>query len=154
MSNFVHVHAESIKTNHEILGVPDCKIPPVDVRDIGEAAAALLGGDHDDDYQRDYHKSYIECCGPEVLNHTEIAEELSKGVGRTISYPASPNLDDWCEVTDNPIMLELYKYMADENNPGNLPFDPEAFAKVLGRLPTSLSQWAKENRVLFGGKLD
>lgn len=153
MSNFAHVHADAIRTQDELLAVPDCQIPSVDVRDMGEAAAALLGGDHDEHYARDYHKSYIECCGPDRHTHAEIAVELSAGIGRTISYPSAPNLDEWCAQTANPILLELYQYMANEQaNPGHVPFDPDRFAAVLGRLPTPLRQWAADHKQAFGGE--
>lgn len=154
MSNFSHIHAESINTKHELLAVPDCTLPPVDTRDIGEAAAALLGGDHDENYQQKYHRTFVECCGPRVYNtHAEIAEEISAGVGRTISYPGSPALDKWAnENRDNAIMLELYKYLADENSPGEIPSNSDQFAAILGREPTTLQEWTEDHRVLLGGK--
>ena len=121
----------------------------------------LLGGDHDDNYASNYHKKYIECCGPQLHTHAEIAAELSAGIGRTISFPNSPptKLSEWCEQTDklNPFMLELYKYMAAAEEQSNttgggvLPFDPEAFATVLGRQPTQLRQWAADHKHVFGG---
>jgi len=146
MSNFSHVHLTRIKEEHELLAVPDCKIPAVDVRDIGEAAAALLGGDFDDNYI--YHKAHIECCGPDLLSHADIARELSAGLGRTITYPYSPDLEEWCETVENPIMLELYKYMAEKASPG-LPFEPGKFGEVLGREPTTLRQWAEDHKDVF-----
>jgi uncharacterized protein YbjT (DUF2867 family) len=146
MSNFATVHLANIREKNEILAVPDCRIPAIDVRDIGEAAAALLGGNHDENYI--YHKEFIECCGPTVQSHGEIAAELGAGLGRTITYPDSPNLQEWCKSMKHPVMLELFKYMADESTPG-LPFDPERFARVLGRPPTSIRSWAEDNKDVF-----
>lgn len=147
MSNFAHVHGESIRTNKSLLPVPDCHIPPVDVRDIGEAAAALLGGDHDDDYVSNYNQAFVECCGPELLSHSEIADELSAGVGASIVYPKdTPPLSEWS--SDNPILSELYHYMAGGDGK-HIPFDPEPFAKILGRPPTTLQEWATERKNAF-----
>lgn len=146
MSNFSHVHLARIQQENRLLAVPDCNIPPVDVRDIGEAAAALLGGNFDNNYI--YNRDHIECCGPALLSHVDIARQLSAGVGRTITYPNSPNLEEWCETVDNPIMLELYKYMAEKSSPG-LPFEPTKFGEVLGRKPTSLRQWAQDHKDVF-----
>jgi len=148
MSNFSQFHADSINTRHELLAVPECKIAPVNAGDIGEAAANLLVLD---DYL-EFHRSVIDCCGPELYNHKEMAEELGAGIGRTIRYSRSPTLEDWLEKTDHPFLKEPYMYLADQSNPGKLPFDPDVFADVLGRPPTTLRQWAYDNRVLFGGK--
>jgi uncharacterized protein YbjT (DUF2867 family) len=147
MSNFAHVHLSSIKEHDSMLAVPDCQIPTVDVRDIGEAAAALLLVG-DEEYQQ-YHGKHIECCGPNLLSHAEIAAELGAGLGRTINYPSdAPGVDEWSENETNPIMLELYKYMAGAKSSG-VPFDPTTFAKVLGRQPTSLRQWASDHKDVF-----
>jgi uncharacterized protein YbjT (DUF2867 family) len=146
MSNFAHVHLSSVKEHNRILAVPDCQIPPVDVRDIGQAAAALL---LDDGEEYKYHGQHIECCGPDHLSHADIAKELGAGLGRTITYPSdAPGVDEWSENETNPIMLELYKYMAAESSPG-VPFDPATFAKVLGRKPTSLWRWARDHKDVF-----
>ena len=159
MSNFAQFHAGSINTEHALLAVPDCKLAPVDASDIGEAAANLLTLDDSDKYQREYHKSFIECCGSDIYSHEEIAKELSAGIGRTIGYPtSSPKLSEWLideATTDDVdvIMRELYSYLADEVSPGHQPCDPDAtFESILGRPLTTLRQWAYNNRVLFGGK--
>jgi uncharacterized protein YbjT (DUF2867 family) len=80
MSNFAHIHLSSIREKNQLLGTPDCRIPPVDVRDIGEAAASLLGENDGNAYA--YHKQFIECCGPVLQNHNEIAMQLGAGLGR------------------------------------------------------------------------
>ena len=153
MSNFAHIHLSSIRENNELLGVPDCRIPTVDVRDIGEASAALLGEADGNAYA--YHKQFIECCGPTVLdNHSEIATQLSAGLGRVITYPNSPDLNKWCKMTQNPILLELYKYMADESA-GGIPFYPDGSLQfsdeilrhlARGQQPTDICLLSPQNR--------
>lgn len=142
MNNFVHVHGNSIRSRQELLAVPDCHIPLVDVTDIGEAAAALLVGDHDEDYAAHYDQRFIECCGPQHLSHSEIAQELSAGIGISIHYP----LNDW--TNDNLILAELYKVMANDNGQ-RLPSDPEPLTNILRRPLITLQQWAKENKHTF-----
>lgn len=144
MSNFAHVHGESIRSKERsMVSLPECYIPPVDVRDIGEAAAALLGGDHDDDYSNNYNQQFVECCGPELWSHQEMAAELSAGLGGDpISFtPAEPS--EWS--SENPVLSELYQYMP-KGEGKQIPFDPEPFAKVLGRPLTTLREWALQTR--------
>jgi uncharacterized protein YbjT (DUF2867 family) len=148
MSNLAHVHGASIRTHKTLLSLPDCFVPPVDVRDIGEAAAALLGGDHDDQYATAYNQTFVECCGPQLLSHGEMAAELSAGVGVSIHYPNdAPTIENWSG-SDNPILSELYHYMASGDGK-RLPFDPEPFAQVLGRSPTTLREWASDQKQAF-----
>ena len=144
MGNYAHVHGESIRNNKSMVPVPDCFLPPVDVRDIGEAAGALLGGDHDDNYS-EYNQTFVECCGPQLLSHGEIAKELSAGAGVPIDY-TPVELGDWR--SENPIMSELYHYMS-QGEGKNVPYDPEPFAKILGRPLTTLQEWAEENKQAF-----
>ena len=145
MSNFGHVHAASIQTNQSLLPVPDCFIPPVDVEDIGEAAAALLGGDHEETYVTDYKHAFVECCGPELLSHGDIAAKLSAGLETSIDY--SPlEVKDWS--SENPVMSELYHYMA-QGDGKQLPFDPQPFTKIIGRPLTTLTEWAAYNKQAF-----
>jgi uncharacterized protein YbjT (DUF2867 family) len=159
MDNFARVpHVTSIMERDELLSVPDCKIPPVDVRDIGEAAANLLGMDDatyhgttaDDGRSRSYDQSFVECCGPDNLSHSQIAERLGAGLGRTIRYgvESSPSSSPEGWSVGNPIVDELYRYMADGTG-DNVPYDPEPFARLLGRSPTPLEEWAASHRRLF-----
>jgi len=57
----------------------DSKISAVDVRDIAAVAAAALTGDGHDG-------SIYDLTGPEALTHAEMAEKLSKALGRPIHF--------------------------------------------------------------------
>lgn len=146
MANFLH-QAATIKEKNELIPCPDVLLPPIDTRDIGEAAAALVGGDHDDGRRFKFHKEFIECCGPQVLSHAQIAAELSIVLGRTINYPTPLDLDTFCE-GKNPIVVELFRYMTDKEASG-VPSDPTKLTAVLGRSPTTLRQWAQEHKAAF-----
>lgn len=152
VDNVAHVHGANIAERDELAAVPDCKIPLVNVQDIGEAAARLLEMDDKTYAGGGYDRSFVECCGPDNLSHSQIADRLSVGLGRTIRYAASytaPSLQEW--EAGNPIVDELYRYMADDTASG-VPYDPEPFARILGRFPTSLEQWAASNKSLFEKK--
>lgn len=146
MSNFSHVHGASMLEKQQLLAVPDCWIPPVDVRDIGAAAAALLEADTKDYLLNNYNHSFIECCGPELLSHRDIAAQLSAGLNVAIEYPKAPSLGEW--KSDNPVLSELYQYMA-QGDGKQLPFDPKPFEKLLGRPLTTLKEWAAEHHHAF-----
>ena len=56
----------------------NAEISVVDVRDIAASAAALTGPGHEG--------RIYTLTGPEALSHGEMAEKLSKALGRPISY--------------------------------------------------------------------
>ena len=147
MANILHGHAASIKATGEMTPCPDFTVPPIDTRDIGEAAAALVGGDHDSDGQYAFQGEFVECCGPELLSQGDIARELSEGLGSKVTFPAPVDLDAWCE-GNNPVFIELVRFMIVEEGLG-VPFDSSKLASVLGRPPTSLRQWAADNKSAF-----
>ncbi|HLZ61413.1 MAG TPA: SDR family oxidoreductase [Ktedonosporobacter sp.] len=61
------------------LPMEDAKLAPVDVEDIAKAAVALL---HTPGHEG---KSY-DMTGPEALSMTEIAEQISLAIGKTVRY--------------------------------------------------------------------
>jgi uncharacterized protein YbjT (DUF2867 family) len=61
------------------LPLEDAKLAPVDIEDIAKAAFALL---HTPGHEG---KSY-EMTGPEALNMTEIAEQISLAIGKAVRY--------------------------------------------------------------------
>jgi NAD(P)H dehydrogenase (quinone) len=148
MSNLSQAHGESIRSKGSMLPTPDVKIPMVDVRDIGEAAAALLSTSGDD-YSR-YHKQFIECCGPELLSHDQMAVAISSATGKTVAWSPFPgDIDAWCNVVKNPIADELFRHMVAHGGDKGIPSDSSMFASVLGRKPRTLRDHVADHREHF-----
>lgn len=143
MPNLAFAHGESVSSKGSMLPTPNVKIPIMDVWDIGEAAAALLSyssdNDDDGDYQSRYHKQFIECCGPELLSHDEMAAAVSRATGKNVTWSPFPgDLDAWCNVVKNPIGEELFRHMVAHGGDKGIPSDSSIFASILGRKPRSL----------------
>lgn len=63
--------------------IGDARVSLVDVRDIADVAAeALTGGSH-------FDKTY-DLTGPDALNHHEIADSLSRTLGRSVTFTDVP----------------------------------------------------------------
>jgi uncharacterized protein YbjT (DUF2867 family) len=150
MSNVLLAHGESIRSEgSNMLPTPDVKIPMVDVRDIGEAAAALLSSSSDD-YSRLYHKQFVECCGPELLSHDEMAAAISSVTGKTVTWSPFPgDIDAWCNVVKNPVGHELFRHMVTHGGDKGIPSDASTFASILGRNPRTLKDYVTEHRENF-----
>ncbi|GHO62579.1 NAD(P)-dependent oxidoreductase [Ktedonobacter sp. SOSP1-52] len=82
-SQFMQVYLREVPTivaeSALFLPMEDAKLAPVDVEDIAKAAFALL---HTPGHEG---KSY-EMTGPEALSMTEIAEQISLAIGKTVRY--------------------------------------------------------------------
>jgi uncharacterized protein YbjT (DUF2867 family) len=163
MSNLLQAHGESIRSKGSMLPTPDVKIPMVDVRDIGEAAAALLlmsscedDGD-DSSFSSRYHKQFIECCGPELLSHDEMAAAISSATAAAAATGKPPitwspfpgDVDAWCNVVKNPIAAELFRHMVAHGGDKGIPSDSSMFAAILGRTPRTLKDYVTDHREQF-----
>ena len=129
-----------------VLRFPPVRCAPVDARDIGEAAAALCAAD-DEAFGAAHHGKFIECCGPHMLGFGEVAEALGAALGRELTHEPMA-VEAWCEGKPPP-MQELLRYMHAEQEAA-VPFEQDgAFARLLGREPTSVAQWASEHARAF-----
>jgi uncharacterized protein YbjT (DUF2867 family) len=84
MQNYVTYQGDTIRTQNSFyLAVADAETPFVDVRDIAAVAVkALTEPGHEG-------KAY-NLTGPEPLNNYQVAEKLSRALGREIRYVAIP----------------------------------------------------------------
>lgn len=116
----------------------------IDARDIAEAAAVALRGGHEG-------KAY-DLSGPAALTYAEVAEALSRSLGRTVHYvPISG--EKWRtdmvgygmpgSVADS--LLDLYNYYV---SGGSSATDP-ALAMLLGRPGRSISEFVREHAAVF-----
>ena len=87
MQNVVNYMGDTIRAEGKIFSaVGEAKMSHVDVRDIAAVAAkALTGPGHE--------KKTYTLSGPEALTYAEMAAELSKVLGRTITHVSLPPAD-------------------------------------------------------------
>ena len=86
MSEYLRERPTIVAESALFLPLEDAKLAPVDVDDIAKAAFALL---HTSGHQG---KRY-EMTGPEAQSMTEIAEQLSLALGKTVRYVNVPPAD-------------------------------------------------------------
>lgn len=118
---------------------PSALFPPVDCRDIGEAAAALClvqGNTYP------YNHKFIDCSGPELVTYSDIARTLGEVTGQDVSYEEIP-IEPFASKLP-PMFGELCRYMKEKQGDA-IPFETELMEKLLGRKQTSLKQWMTEN---------
>jgi len=81
MQNIVAYNAQSIRTDHAFYAaMGDARTSLVDVRDVGAVAAAILG-----EPGRHNGETY-ELNGPDALTNAEIAERISRIIGREVAF--------------------------------------------------------------------
>jgi uncharacterized protein YbjT (DUF2867 family) len=82
MQNFSAFYGETIRTTgHIFLPLGDARVSHLDLRDLADAAVAVLTDD------RHLNKTY-DLSGPEALHTSQVAEQIGAAVGRTIRYQA------------------------------------------------------------------
>lgn len=124
----------------------DGKAAMCDVRDIAEVAALVLTTDGQ------LGQSY-DLTGPDLLTLHDAAAELSKVVGRTITY-IPESIDDFRARMQNILtsqwhiegVVELMQEMAEE---GGLDYTTNTVEELLGRPPISLPQFLEEHKAMF-----
>jgi uncharacterized protein YbjT (DUF2867 family) len=117
-------------------------VSPTDVKDAGEFFAEVLtqGEVH-------YGQTY-NFCGPEIVNFSQIAEQLSEVLGQDIQYKHADSLafkekmrpfltSDWHSDSVEILFAEI----ADDTTPG---FMTETFEEVVGRKPTSFKAFLRK----------
>ena len=117
----------------------------IDVRDIGEVAAAMLSGDS--------HWNQIHVLtGPEELRYDEIAADLSRALGSRVSYRSQSLF--FARIAIN--QQVHYHYARDQaadlaamvrSDISDHPTD--TVSRILGRPPRSVHAWIEEHRDLF-----
>jgi uncharacterized protein YbjT (DUF2867 family) len=141
MQNVVTYMSHTIKAEAALYSASGgAKISHVDVRDIvAVAVEALTGSDH-------VGKAYT-LTGPEALTYDELANELSKAVGRPIRHISLPPADLKnamlvegmpAEIADR--MLDLERFYR-EGHASHIAHD---IKQVTGRDPRRFAQYARE----------
>ena len=141
MQNAVTFMSKTIQTEGAFYSASgDAKISHVDVRDIAAMAVRALTEPHHDG------KVYT-LTGPDALSYDELASELSKVLGRSISHvslsPSDLKLGMLAEGMPEAIafrMLDLERYFR-EGRANDITHDIQ---DVTGRKPISFAQYARD----------
>ena len=147
MQNFVTYNGDTIRAQNAFYGAAgEAKMSLIDVRDIGEAAAAILANPA-------AHAGRIyELNGPEPLSNADAAALISAAVGRTVNYEDIPEeaqrqamlgagMPEW-QVT---AILELQEYY----RTGACAGSDADLVGLLGHRARRFAAWAVENASTF-----
>ena len=144
--NVVAFYAPTIRTQGVFYSsMRDAKNSFIDVRDIAVVAArSLAGGEH-------AGKIY-ELNGPEAINYAELARKISKAAGHEVKYVDIPmdaqkkamleqGMPEWLVAA----LLDLQQYYLS----GKGGETDGLLQKLLGRAPTTMDEFLKENAAEF-----
>ncbi len=149
MQNLSTTHRNEIK-DHDIIFVPagPGKTSFVDVRDVGAAAALVLSSPGTEHLNRGY-----ELTGPEALSYGEVADILTKVLGRKITYRNPSALrfiwQKW-QKENTPlgltlVMVALYTI----SKLGKAARLSDELERLLKRRPGSFRQFAEDYRAVW-----
>jgi uncharacterized protein YbjT (DUF2867 family) len=131
--------AEMVHAGTITLPNPDVREPFVDTDDIAEVACvALTEPGHDG--------QVYEVTGPALLTYADVAAELSRATGRTITYrpvPSDAMLDAMREAGMPGAMVELLGYLFRITASGVNAHTTDGVQRALGRPPRSFRQYAE-----------
>lgn len=146
MQNLTTTHLEEIR--HGVIYVPagDGKTNFIDTRDVGAVAAKVIA-------EKEIHlnKAY-EITGTESFSYFEIADILTKKLGRKIEYK-SPNpisfvvhkIKDGNKLGFVLVMLALYSVA----RMGKADKSTDEFQKLMGRMPIKFEDFVDDNVDMF-----
>ena len=151
-SQFMQVYLREVPTivaeSAFFLPLEDAKLTPVDIEDIAKAAFALL---HTPGHEG---KSY-EMTGPEALSMTEIAEQISLAIGKTVRYVNISQAERRRALLAAgvpPYLADVLDVQARERRKGTeAVVHPETHA-ALDIRPTTFAEFARRNAAAFRGE--
>jgi uncharacterized protein YbjT (DUF2867 family) len=146
MQNFVTYNAATIKSQNAFYGCQgEGAVSHIDIRDLAAAVVAVLSGTGHEG------KAY-PLTGPEALTQQQVAEKLSKAIGRAISYVDLPAADvkkamlasgmpEWTADA----VLDLTRLYRD----GGASLVDISLEQLIGRKPISFDQFARDYASAF-----
>jgi len=145
MQNFSTSMAGGLKAGVLAEPAADARTSFIDSRDIAAvAAAALLGPGHEG-------QTYT-LTGPESLTRAEVAQAFGKELGRPVAY--QPLTDQQFRAAMKPYLtpsyLELLSHLYAIVRDGHTAATTDTVQRVLGRPPTSLAQFLRDHRAVWG----
>jgi uncharacterized protein YbjT (DUF2867 family) len=145
MQNFLgSLHSDLVTKKTIFLPAGNAKFTLIDVRDVGEVAATILIN------PIKYTNKFYELTANKVLNFTEMAEQLSKGLGIPISYQ-SPNLFHfyWQKRKEKTpfafiLVLIMLHYLPRFQK---APQNTNGVKNILGKKPITFRQFIEDNKL-------
>jgi len=146
MQNFVIYNSGTIRAQNAFYATQgDGKVSHIDVRDIAAVAVKVLSTNGHEG------KSY-SLTGPKALSNAQVAEKLSRAVGRTIRYVDLPE-DEFTQALQSAgvpdwsvnALLDLLRFYREG---GASQVDP-AVEQLTGRKATSFDQFARDYSSAF-----
>lgn len=148
LQNFLTSDAGVIKNTGKFYrAAADCKISHVDVRDIADAAAVVLT----DPVEKHSGFTYY-ITGPESLNYYEVAERISKALGKTVEYVP---IDDFAAYNTfkgwglpeaiSQMLVKLFQFY--RSNGASLVYGD--FKILTGKEPRSVEQFFSDHKENF-----
>jgi len=146
MQNFINYSGETIRSQGAFYGAGgDSRTGLIDVRDI--AAVAVKAFTHPG-----HENTAYELTGPESLSNTQVAEKLSKAIGKTVKYVDIPYEALRAGAIGSGVpefyadaLVDLQRYYAAGKAAALTP-DVE---KVLGRKPRNFDDFARDYAEAF-----
>jgi len=148
MQNIVAYSSSSIRAQGAFYSaMGDAKLSFIDVRDIAEATAKILGNPS-------VHSGKIyELNGPEALNYSEVAALISEAAGRPVQFVNIPEesqrkamLDLGMPQWQVDALLDLQRYYTVDKKGAQIT---PVLEQLLGHAPTRLEQYLRENKEAF-----
>jgi len=144
MQDFTAFYGEAIRTTGTIyLPLGDARISHLDLRDLAEAAVAVLTND------RHVGKTY-DLSGPEALHTSEVAEQIGAAIGRKIQYQPIPVAAMEASLREAGMgpwfaegLAELYGWIQHSGLGSEVT---DAVEQLLGRKATLFRQFAADER--------
>jgi uncharacterized protein YbjT (DUF2867 family) len=151
MSEYLRERPTIVAESAFFLPLQDAKLAPVDIEDIAKAAFALL---HTSGHQGQRY----EMTGPEALSMTEIAQQLSLVLGKTVRYiniPAAERKRALLAAGVPPYIADALDVQASERRKGatgEAVVHPETHIALAIR-PTTFAEFARRNAAELRGEV-
>ncbi len=151
MTEYLREVPTIVAQNTLFLPLEDAKLAPVDMEDIAKAAFALL-------HTPGHEGKRYEMTGPEALSMTEIAEQISNAIGRTVRYvniPPAPRSQVLLDAGLPAYVVEALDVQARERRKGatgEAVVHPETHV-AFGIRPTTFAEFARRNAAVLRGEV-
>jgi uncharacterized protein YbjT (DUF2867 family) len=151
MTEYLRELPTIVAQNTLFLPLEDAKLAPVDMEDIAKAAFALL-------HTPGHEGKRYEMTGPEALSMTEIAEQISNAIGRTVRYvniPPAPRSQVLLDAGLPAYVVEALDVQARERRKGatgEAVVHPETHV-AFGIRPTTFAEFARRNAAVLRGEV-